>query len=157
MKNLKSPLGLLILVSLFSLLTIFSCKKDEEEIKLEEPLTTCLAKIDSTFQEVILDTPPEYLDGGDVGFLKNLFSTINYPADARENGIQGTALLNYEITEEGTVENVEILDNPGGGIGEELKLSFEEITSGISYSPGILNSSPIRVKKKISATFKLQG
>ena len=105
MKILKSPIQLITLLSLFSLIFIFGCKKDdkkieEEEIDVEE-LTTCLVEIDSTFQEVTLDINPEYLDGGFDGLLFNLISTIVYPAEARENGIEGFSSANYEITEEG--------------------------------------------------------
>jgi hypothetical protein len=160
MKNVKFPVGLIIILGLFSLLFIFSCKKDDEKIdekiEVEEPVP-CLAEIDGILQEVILDENPEYLDGGLDGFISNLFDTILYPADARENGIEGFTSVSYEITEEGKVKNVEIIENPGGGIGEELKLTLEEITPGISFLPGILNGNPIRVQKALSLTFKLQG
>ena len=161
MKNLKSSVLLIILISLSSLLFIFSCKKDNKKIELEEieveEVAPCLAEIDGTFQEVTLDIYPEYLDGGDDGFSSNFAGTISYPFEARENGIEGFTSVTYEITEEGEVENVEIIENPGGGIGEELKSVIEEITTGISFSPGVLNGSPIRIKKTISSNFKLQG
>ncbi|MFK8006010.1 MAG: energy transducer TonB [Saprospiraceae bacterium] len=161
MKIVKSSIKLILILNIISLLFIFSCKKESEKIEIKEPeieeLTTCLAEIDGTFQEVILDENPEYLDGGFNGLIFNLISTIVYPAEARENGIEGFSSANFDITEEGKVENVEIIENPGGGIGEELKTTIEEITSGISFSPGILNGNPIKVQKTLVATFKLQG
>jgi TonB family protein len=155
-KNLKSAGTLIIFLNLFSLLFIFNCKKDDEKIEIEE-LATCLTKIDSTFQEVTLELNPEYLDGGDNGFSLNFGNTISYPSEARENGIEGFTSVNYEITEEGKVENIEIIENPGGGIGEELQSTIDEITPSISFSPGILNGNPTRVQKTLSSTFKLQG
>ena len=161
MKILKSPIQLITLLSLFSLIFIFGCKKDDKIIELDkievEEIATCLAEIDGSFQEVILDINPEYLDGGSDGFISNFAGTISYPVEARENGIEGFTSVTFEITEEGKVENVDIIENPGGGIGEELKTSIEEITPGISFSPGVLNGSPISVQKSISSTFKLQG
>lgn len=136
-----------------------SCQKDKETIEIAcepEPIT-CLAEIDGIFQEVILDEPPLYLDGGDEGFLTNLLSSIVYPAEARANNIEGSPIVEYEITEEGTVENITILNDPGGGIGEELRTKFEDATSGTSFSPGIFDNNPVRVKKQLTVTFKLQG
>ena len=81
---------------------------------------------------------------------------VTYPAEARENGIEGICVVNYEITEEGTVENIEAIQDPGGRIGESATETIGLITEGVSFSPGILNNNPVRVKKELEIRYKLE-
>ena len=98
---------------------------------------------------------PEFLDNGQKGFLEAFFGIIKYPAIARENGTEGTVVLEFEISEIGTVENVIIFQDIGDGCGAEAKRSLEVATEGVSYSPGVLNDVNRRVKKRISIRFRL--
>ena len=54
------------------------------------------------------------------------------------------------------MENIQVVQDPGGGIGEEARSSFEEVTTGVSYSPGILDGAPVRVKKELEFRFSLE-
>lgn len=141
-------------IGLFLLPGITACQKEEAESTIDDT-GICLVWIDGKFIEVSLDAQPEYLDGGETGFYQNLLDEINYPVEARENHIQGTCIVNYEVTEVGTVENIVAIQDPGGGIGESAIKTVATITSGISFQPGILNGSPVRVKKGISIKFRL--
>ncbi|MEL6837356.1 MAG: energy transducer TonB [Bacteroidota bacterium] len=51
--------------------------------------------------------------------LAFIYENIRYPAIARDNGIQGTAVVRFVVTEEGTIENGEILRDIGGDCGKE--------------------------------------
>ncbi len=132
----------------------FGCGDSQEDIGLEE--LDCLALVDSIWSMITLDQPPVYLDNGVDGFEENLLTEIKYPREARENGVEGIARIDYEVTTNGTVENIIITEDPGTGIGEELKRSFEVVTTGIAYSPAILNEVPIRVKKELELNFRVE-
>ena len=145
-------------LTLFLFFSVFlSCAEDDPTFDTSiADADFCLVEIDGEFQDISLDLRPEFLDDGSEGFAIASYGVIKYPSMARENGTQGTCLLNYEITESGTVENIVIVQDPGDGIGEESKRTLSVITEGVSFSPGILNGNAIRVKKRISVKFKLQ-
>lgn len=151
--NFKQTITLFIaaLVLLFS----WGCDKDKEDLSVADT-GLCLVLFHGTFQQFPLDQEPEYLEGGFDGFINRFADNIKYPAYARENGIQGNCVVHYEISEEGIVENEEIIDDPGGGIGEEVLETLEQITPGVSFSPGILFGQPVRVRKELAVKFKLQ-
>lgn len=144
---------------LASLLLAGSCQKDDSmpagDVDAADT-QLCLVEVGGVFQDVPLDEMPEYLDGGEEGLIRNLYEVLNYPAIAREQGIEGTAIIGYEIAADGKVENLEIVEDPGGGIGEDARSSFEEVTTGISYSPGILDGAPVRVRKEMKFRFSLE-
>ena len=133
---------------------IIGCGDSQDDISIEE--LDCLALVDSTWSLITLDEPPIYLDNGISGFGENLLTEVKYPSEARENGVEGIARLEYEVTTNGSVENILITKDPGTGIGEELKRGFEIVTAGIAYSPAILNELPIRVKKELEITFRVE-
>ncbi len=134
---------------------IYGCSdSSDDNISVEE--LDCLALVDSTWSVITLDQPPVYLDNGVTGFNEHLLTEIKYPREARENGVEGTARLEYEVATNGIVENIMITENPGTGIGEELKRAFEVVTTGIAYSPAILNEVPIRVKKEQEVNFRVE-
>ena len=130
------------------------CSDSKEDISLEE--LECLVLIDSTWTLITLDEVPIYLDNGISGFGENLLTEVRYPREARENGIEGIARIEYEVTSIGRVENILITEDPGTGIGEELKRGFEVVTTGIPYSPAILDDNPIRVKKELELNFRVE-
>jgi hypothetical protein len=145
-------------IKIFALAFIFiiiGCAKDGDENSISET-GLCLAYIDGNFIEVELDEVPRYINGGYDGFIRAIVEHISYPAEARENNIQGTCIVIYEITEQGTVENIIATQDPGGGIGGSAVETIGNVTTGVSFSPGILNGIPVRVRKELSIKYKLQ-
>ena len=48
-----------------------------------------------------------------------VFKNLKYPVIARENGIEGTAVVQFVVDRDGTVKDVSVLKEIGGGCGEE--------------------------------------
>lgn len=60
-----------------------------------------------------------------------IYSKLSYPKKAKKNGITDQVILKFGITEEGLIEKVEILRDPGYGLGESAKeavLSMNDMT-----------------------------
>ncbi len=119
-------------------------------------LDECEVWFDGTFQEITLDVEPQFIDGGEDGFLEHVYLIMKYPAEARENSIQGLAYSSFEISEEGVVENVqdagsefEILGN--AALEPLLDLEGQEV-----FEPAILDGQPVRVRKTLKVRFKLE-
>ena len=145
---------------LFTILVLSGgCNKDDETPAGDSHVETsdlCQALINGVFENVELDTPPVFLDGGEDGFIMALFEVIHYPAEARETGVEGICRLQYEITEEGMVENIEVIEEPGAGIGESAMSALDSVTAGITYSPGVFNGMIVRVKKELLIRYRLE-
>lgn len=140
---------------LFIMLAILGCNKDDDD-QLIEDTGLCLVEVNGVFEEIELDEMPVYSRGSQKDFYENIIKEINYPVEARENDIEGVCIINYEISSQGAVENIEAVQDPGGGIGTEAIEGVEQVTVGTSFSPGILNGMPVRVKKEIRITFRLE-
>lgn len=90
--------------------------------------------------------------------LKFIYSNIKYPAVARENGIEGRAILQFIVQKDGSIKDVKVLRDPGGGTGMEaervIKLMNDMPTKWI---PGKQRGKPVRVQYALPVSFKLQG
>ena len=151
----KTSTNGIVIIALLLIFTNISCDKDKEHNLVNET-ELCLALIEGVFTEVELDEVPVYINGGHTGFVKAILEAITYPAEARENDIQGICIVNYEITEQGTVENIVAIQDPGGGIGQSAVNTIESVTTGASFIPGILNGIAVRVRKELELKFVLQ-
>ncbi len=124
------------------------CTKDQTET------FDCLVEINGVFELTEITTPAEFIGGQDALF-ESIAKEISYPPEARENGIEGTVILQYEVTSIGTVENIVILEDIGEGCGEEARRTLEVITEGVSFHPAELNRVPVKVRKELPIKFIL--
>ena len=88
--------------------------------------------------------------------LKFLSSKLNYPALARENDIQGTAVIRFVVETDGRLSNMEIVRDPGGGLGKEA-LRVVRLMNGMpeNWTPGKQNARPVRVQFNLPVKFQL--
>ena len=98
------------------------------------------------------DTMPKYQDG-DKGLMNFLTNEIKYPADARQQNIQGRVVIQFVVMEDGKVDGINIL------VGKCLSLDNESIrvvklTSG-KWKPGIINGKPVRIYFTLPISFKM--
>ncbi len=142
-------------IAIIFMLSVIGCTYDTaDDIMLETG--SCLVEINGDFVEQALDILPEYLEGGMGGFHSALLKVLKYPSYARENNIQGQVILHYEISKIGKVENIVIIEEPGGGIGDAAVSALTAVTSGVCYSPAILNGEAVRVRKSLPLIFVIQ-
>lgn len=141
-------------ICFLSLFCFNACSDDDNSDGLYE---SCLVEVDGQYIEVELDEEPEYLDGGNDGFSSALGMAIKYPAAARENSVEGTAVVSFVITTAGVVDAIVIDEDPGEGIGNAVVEAILMVTEGVSFNPGVYEGQPVNVKKQISVVFRLEG
>lgn len=92
----------------------------------------------------------------DQKLLQFIYKKIRYPNIARENGVQGMAVVSFTVTEHGTIINAEILRNPGGACGEEA-LRVVQLMNELPrrWTPGEQRGKLVRVKYNLPVRFKL--
>lgn len=97
--------------------------KPEPEIKEEEEGVMKFAEKMPLFKmlkdkKASKDELKKHADAALIGYIgKN----IKYPAIARENGIEGTVIVRFVVEKNGEVSGLEVLRDPGGGLGDEAK------------------------------------
>lgn len=114
-----------------------------EEVKVVE---------EKEYQIFDIQKPPSF-PGGERELLKYLAENIKYPPLARENNIQGSVALSFVIQKDGSVSDVSVLKDIGGGCGKEAV----RVVNGMpKWSPGEANGHPVKVRYTLPVRFKLE-
>lgn len=96
-------------------------------------------------------TLPSFL-GGDQGLMRFLGSNINYPNQAVKNNIQGVVALSFVVERDGSISNVVVLRDIGGGCAEE---SVRVVKAMPRWLPGMVEGVAVRVGYTLPVRFKL--
>ncbi|MBK8492838.1 MAG: TonB family protein [Saprospirales bacterium] len=123
----------------------------EEVVAMEEVVV-----IESPRQEEEIcdfpDKPAEY-PGGESERLKFMVSQLNYPALAKENAIQGMVVVKFVVEKDGSITNIQIVRDIGGGCGKEV---VRIIGLMPKWKPGMKNGFPVRSWQTFPFRFKLE-
>lgn len=91
--------------------------------------------------------------GGDAAMMEYLRNEIVYPAIARESNIQGTVALSFIVGRDGSITDIHIIKEPGGGCGRE---AVRVVQSMPKWTPGEANGNPVKVRFTLPVRFRLQ-
>jgi len=92
----------------------------------------------------------------DKKMLQYIYRQIVYPAEARENKIEGTVVVQFVIEKNGSISNVRIVREIGAGCGEEVKRIVETMNDMLEkWTPGIQGGKPLRVQFNLPVKFRL--
>src|SRR5690606_29900567 len=81
---------------------------------------------------------------------------LNYPAEARDNNIQGNVVVQFVVNTGGTVQDITILRDIGAGTGEEVVRVVNLMnTMNIRWIPGKQRGRPVRVIYILPVRFSL--
>lgn len=105
-------------------------------------------------QEVfkVVEQMPQFPDG-EAALFKFINDNIKYPAVARENGIEGKVFVKFIVEADGSVTNVEVVRDIGGGCGEEAMRVVKKFPK---WNPGKQRGRPVRVFFNLPVQFRLQ-
>jgi periplasmic protein TonB len=140
MKNKKSAYAATIAaLLLFTLTTIHSKKvtaqEKQDSVKSENRIFTRVAE---------MPVPPFDVN-------RYLAENMDYPETALKAGITGRVILQFVVNKDGSISNVEIKRDIGGGCGAEAA----SVVQGMpNWTPGKLNGSPVRVYYTLPVMFK---
>lgn len=139
-----------------ALLLVVGCKHATTETAEQTAVT------EATVEPVLFDysedsvpegfTAPEY-EGGMEAIYKYLAENIQYPEQAKSDGIQGRVLIRFVVMNDGSIVNVEVAKGIGGGCDEEAV----RVVKGMSkWKPAIYEGKTVNVNYALPITFKLQ-
>lgn len=100
-----------------------------------------------------ISDPAERKTCSDTKILQYIQKNLKYPSIARENGVQGTAVLSFVVEKDGSIKETKIVRDPGAGCGDE---ALRVIKSMPSWIPGKQRNKNVRVQFNLPVRFKLQ-
>ncbi len=93
----------------------------------------------------------------DKKMLEFIYKNIRYPGPARENGIEGTAVIQFVIDTKGKIRKAQIVRNIGGGCGEEaLRVVNLMNKEAGDWIPGQQRGKKVNVQFMLPVKFKLE-
>ena len=85
--------------------------------------------------------------------LVHIYRNIKYPALARNNSIQGTALVRFVINKNGDIENVVVLR----GLCDEIAAECKRVVNTLpKWAPGIQRDKPVNVTFNLPIKFRVE-
>jgi len=140
-----------------------------EEMKEAEPATETNidpnANVDFSNVPVTVDEPaptkpvmfvekmPAF-PGGEDALRTYLGKSIKYPPAARENGIEGTVVLQFVVNTDGSISDIKVLRDIGGGCADE---AIRVVKNMPKWSPGNNNGVAVPVYFNLPVTFQLSS
>ena len=97
------------------------------------------------------DVMPSY-PGGDTELMRYISTHIIYPSSAKDNGIQGRAIVQFIVNKDGTISDAKVIR----GINKELDAeAIRVIISMPKWIPGKNNGENVRVQYTVPVVFRL--
>lgn len=100
----------------------------------------------------VVEVMPEF-PGGERALIRYLQNNIVYPPEARRNLIQGTVHMQFVVEPDGSISNVKIVRDPGGGLGAEAARVVRNMPK---WKAGRQNNRNVRVSFSLPVDFTLQ-
>ncbi len=120
------------------------------------PVPTPIAKADSTVFEnnevyTIVDQMPQY-PGGETKLAEFLSDKMEYPVQARQEGIQGRITCSFIVAKDGSISNIEVVDGVNSALNDEAVRMLSLMPNWI---PGMNNGENVNVKCLLPIDFKI--
>lgn len=142
------------------------CAKKEKELPVET--TVCEAdeiihtdtipafwtgideeEIDEVF--VFVENQPEF-PGGDSALFMFICMNLSYPDQARDNRLEGVVWVRFVVEKDGTISNVMLLRDIGGGCGQA---AVEMVKSMPRWKPATQSGKPVNCEFILPVKFQL--
>jgi periplasmic protein TonB len=96
---------------------------------------------------------PERQQCAETKLLEFIYSQITYPGIARENGIEGMVYVRFVVERNGSISNIEVVRDVGGGCGDEAARVVKLMPK---WNPGKQRGMPVRVMFTLPVKFDLK-
>lgn len=98
------------------------------------------------------DMPYATFPGGEQAVSAYLSENLQYPMTARENFIEGTVTVAFNIAKDGSISNITILKGLGYGCNEEV---IRVIESMPNWKPAVRNGETVDASARLKIKFEL--
>ncbi|MCP3930403.1 MAG: energy transducer TonB [Bacteroidetes bacterium] len=102
-------------------------------------------------------TMKEKKECADKKMLQFIYKNIKYPAIARENGVEGTVVIQFVVDKDGSISNARAVRDIGAQCGQEALRVVELMnTKGLKWAPGKQRGQSVRVQFNLPVKFRLE-
>ena len=107
------------------------------------------------YEYFALDVPPKF-NGGDARqeFPKWFYAQLTYPDDARNAGMQGRVIVQFQINKDGSVSDINLLEGVCESIDNEV---IRVVSESPDWTPGYIDGKPVKVTYAFPVLFQLRG
>jgi len=89
--------------------------------------------------------------------LAIIYQNVQYPVQARIDGLEGTVVTSFIVEPDSTVSNTKVLRDIGGGCGNAVLAVINSMNeAGVRWIPGKREGKDVRAKMTVPIKFKLQ-
>jgi TonB family protein len=129
-------------------------KKDASEQNADAKTKLQVPPVDTlpTFEMFDLQYPPSF-PGGQKALQEFLANNIQYPALARQKGIQGNVVVTFVVGKDGSISDIDLVRSVGGGCDEEV---FRVVRAMPDWIPGEADGKPVKVRFTLPVRFRLE-
>lgn len=85
--------------------------------------------------------------------LAYIYSRIKYPQLAKEGQVEGTAVVRFIIEKNGEISGLEVVKDPGAGLGRE---ALRVVKTMPDWIPGKQRNKPVRVRYNLPVKYVLE-
>ncbi|PRY05738.1 TonB family protein [Pontibacter ummariensis] len=106
------------------------------------------------------DQPYAYVEqmprfrGGEQEMLKFLAKNIRYPKEAQEAGLEGLVVVSFDVDDDGSLGNIQIIKSLGMGTDEEAMHVVEQMNG--NWEPGTQGGRPVPVRYTLPIRFAIK-
>lgn len=99
----------------------------------------------------VIEEKPEF-PGGEAAMFQWISKNVKYPEIAKENGVQGKVFVQFVISKEGKVTDVQVVRGVDPSLDKE---AIRVIQSMPAWKPGKQRGKPVKVSFQLPINFKL--
>lgn len=90
--------------------------------------------------------------------MKYLFENVDYPVEARKLGKGGQTVIQFFVTQDGVIEDITIVRDPGFGLGEAAKKVIESMKKkSIKWIPGKVDGKSVKTRYVVPLKLKISN
>jgi TonB family protein len=98
-----------------------------------------------------VENPPSF-EGGEEDVLEYISDNLEFPYEAKQNDISGRVITSFVVEKDGSLSNIRIIKDIGGGCGKEAIRLLEEMPK---WNPALQNGHLVRCRYTLPIRFRL--
>lgn len=128
--------------------------EDVPEIVLEKGTEVVIKEkeVENTGPFIVAEVMPQFI-GGEEARLRYLNKHVKYPRKAVEAKIKGTVYVQFVVLEDGSIDNIELVQGIGGGCDEE---ALRVVKNMPKWKPGEQRGKKVPVQFTLPIKFTLK-
>lgn len=146
----RMPMKKIVLTIILALMGAAAMAQSETKTTAKPESTEPLNVIEEEVF-VVVEEEPEF-PGGMEALYRYLASNIKYPENAKKERIQGKVYVSFVIEKDGSVSNIKVLRDIGGGCGEEAVRVVKQMPK---WKPGRQRGKRVRTQYNLPINFNL--